>query len=108
MADPLPPQVSLRALREQRGLTLDELAQAIRAQGVSITTGGLNNAELGHRPPSELVLNAWLHALGTRRELVRTGPEVIEWVNAVRDEHCTCRAGLPRNRRARRTVRAAA
>lgn len=105
MAEPIPPQVSLRALRTHLGLTLDELATRISGLGVSITADGLSNAELGRKPTSEPVLLAWAKALGTDRSLIRTGPELIQLVNAVQAEAgCTCRAGLPRNRRMARTA----
>lgn len=80
MPNPLPPQVSLRALREWRGMTLEELAQSIREQGVEITVVGINNAELGHRNASEPVMLAWCRALGIKRHLVRQARELREWV----------------------------
>lgn len=96
----MPPQISLRAFRIYQNLTLADLAKLIRKQGVPITAAGLNNAELGRKPASEVLLQAWVKALLVDRRLVNTGPDLIEWVNAVQDEQgCTCGAGLPRNRR---------
>lgn len=80
----MPPQVSLRVFREYQGLTLKELAEAITEQGVSITADGLNNAELGRKPISEQLLVAWARALGTKRTHIRTGPELTEWMSAIR------------------------
>jgi transcriptional regulator with XRE-family HTH domain len=102
MADVMPPQVSLRALREHQGLTLDELAEMIREQGVSITRDGLNNCELGARPASEAVLVAWARALGTRRSLVKTGEEITDLASAM----VGCGCAPPRRRR--RMTRSAA
>lgn len=82
MAEPIPPQVSLRVFREHAGLTLDELVAAIAEQGVQVSRPGLNNAELGYRGVSETVLVAWARALGIKRAHVRTGPEIAEWVAA--------------------------
>jgi transcriptional regulator with XRE-family HTH domain len=82
MSNPIPPQVSLRALRELLGLTLEQVAAAIRDQGVEITATGLNNAELGHRIASEPVMVAWAHALGIRRYHVRNSRELREWMAA--------------------------
>lgn len=100
MAEHMPPQASIRVIREHMGLTLADVAARICEQGVPITGNGLNNAELGRRPVSEPVLNAWARALGIDRHHIHTGPELIRWVTAVQGEAgCTCRAGLPRHRR---------
>lgn len=101
----MPPQISLRSLREHQNLTLGEVAAAIRQQGVPITADGLSNAELGRKPASETLLAAWADALGTDRRHIRTGPQLVQWVNAVQAEAgCTCGAGLPRNRRMARSA----
>lgn len=84
MAEPIPPQVSLRVFRESAGLTIDELATAIADQGVQVSRPHLNNIELGHKPPSEAVLLAYARALGIKRTHIRTGTEIVEWVDAVR------------------------
>lgn len=100
MALPLPPHVTLRAFREWKGLTLEQVAAEIRHQGVDISTYGLNNIELGHKPASEAVLTALAKVLYVDRSRIRAGHELIQLVNAVQAENgCTCRAGLPRNRR---------
>lgn len=83
MANPIPPQVSLRALREWRGLTLQQLANEIRAQGVDISVTALNNAELGHRQASPRVLDAWARALGIRPMHVRQGRDLRQWVRDI-------------------------
>ncbi len=59
-----PPMVTIRAFREHAGLTLDELAARIRAQGYPISKPGLGNIETGKRGPSQDFLVAWSAALG--------------------------------------------
>lgn len=83
MPQPIPPQVSLRALREMRGLTLEQLAEEIREQGVQISAVGLNNAELGHRQASPAVVDAWARALGIKPMHVRQGRDLRDWVRAI-------------------------
>lgn len=82
MTNPIPPQVSLRALRKALGLTLEQLAEKIRDQDVEISAVGINNAELGHRRVSEPVKVAWAHALGIKPDLIRQGRELRELVTA--------------------------
>ncbi|MFG1659010.1 helix-turn-helix domain-containing protein [Micromonospora chersina] len=83
MPNPIPPQVSLRALREWRGLTLEQLADEIRAQGHNVSVTALNNAELGHRQASPLLLDAWARALGIRSTHIRQGRDLRQWVDAI-------------------------
>lgn len=82
MTSPIPPQVSLRALREAQGLTLAELADLIREQGVEISTDGLNNAELGHRGASEKLMLAWASALNVKRMHIRSSQQLRDWLTA--------------------------
>jgi transcriptional regulator with XRE-family HTH domain len=89
MSAPIPPQVSLRALREALGLTLEQTAEAIREQGVPITKIGLNNAELGHKNASEALVIAWARALGIKRIHVRQAPELRQWLAASQDQRET-------------------
>jgi transcriptional regulator with XRE-family HTH domain len=83
MATPIPPQVSLRALREWRGLTLEQLADEIRAQGLDVSVTALNNAELGHRQASPRFLDAWARALGIRTTHIRQGRDLRQWVRDI-------------------------
>lgn len=92
MSNPIPPQVSLRALREWRGLTLEQLADEIRAQGHDVSVTALNNAELGHRQASPRFLDAWARALGIRPSHIRQGRELRQWVNDI--ERSTAGADL--------------
>lgn len=82
MTDRIPPQVSLRALREALGLTLDQLAHGIRAQGVEITKFGLSNIEVGRKRASQQLITAWACALGIKPMHVRQGRELREWLDA--------------------------
>lgn len=82
MTSPIPPQVSLRALREARGLTLGQLAELITEQGHEVTADGLNNVELGRRQGSESLMLAWSRALGIKRIHVRQAAELREWLAA--------------------------
>lgn len=83
MAEPLPPQVSLRVFREHLGLTLEELAEEIREQGVPITRDGLNNVELGRRPGSDTLMLALARALKVKRLHIRQAKDIRQWVAAV-------------------------
>ncbi|MEV0214222.1 helix-turn-helix transcriptional regulator [Micromonospora sp. NPDC050695] len=84
MAEPLPPQVSLRIFREFVGLTLQQVAEAVREQGVPITADGLNNVELGRKPGSEALMLAVARALNIKRLHIRQAADICEWVDAVR------------------------
>lgn len=83
MPHSLPPQVSLRAFREWRGLTLDQLADGIRSQGVQISTMHVNNVELGHKQTTPVVLDAWARVLGINPLLIRTDRQVRQFIGAL-------------------------
>lgn len=82
MTSPIPPQVSLRALREALGLTIEQVAQRIRDQGVKLATDSLNNIELGHRKASTRVLLAYAKALSIEPHHIRQGHELRLWIAA--------------------------
>lgn len=86
MPQSIPPQVSLRALREWRGLTLEQLAADIRAQGVEISVIHINNVELGHKQARPQVMDAWARSLGIRPLHVRQGRELRQWLQAISTE----------------------
>lgn len=75
--------IRVRDLRLARGLTLQQLADRMSEQGVSITEAGLSNIEKGHKRASDRVLLAMAKALAveplnvwhgpTRAELARRG-----------------------------------
>lgn len=60
--------VTLRALREAHGLTLDQLAERIAEQGVTVDRASLANVELGKRRASRRLIGA--HARALRLESV--------------------------------------
>lgn len=80
---PIPPQVSLRALREMQGITLAKLAADIRSQGVEISAEHINNVELGHRQASGPVMDAWARSLGIRPLHIRQGRELRHWLQGI-------------------------
>lgn len=60
--------VTLRALREAHGLTLEQLAERIAEQGVTVDKASLANVELGNRKASRRLIGA--HARALRLESV--------------------------------------
>lgn len=58
------PQVRIRPVRVAAGLTLDQLAERISAQGVAVSGPHLSNVELGRQRASARLLRAWALALG--------------------------------------------
>jgi transcriptional regulator with XRE-family HTH domain len=87
MAEAIPPQISLRALREALGLTLDELAERIDRQGVPVTKFALSNVETGKRRASGRLMDAWATALGTTTMHVRQDRELRALVQATEVDH---------------------
>lgn len=55
--------VTLRALREAHGLTLEQLADRIVIEGGRTTKASLSNLEVGRRKPSTRLRAAWARAL---------------------------------------------
>lgn len=59
-----PPRVSIRAVREAYGLTIQQLIDRIAEQGVDVSDRGtISNIELGRKRPSDRLLIAWAKAL---------------------------------------------
>ncbi|MFI2663191.1 helix-turn-helix domain-containing protein [Micromonospora carbonacea] len=85
----IPPQVSLRAFREWRGLTLDQLADGIRAHGIDISTNHINNVELGYKQTTAVVMDAWARVLGINPGLIRCDREVRQYLGAVDEDRRT-------------------
>ncbi len=77
---PIPPQVSLRALREAQGIDSRQLAARIREQGVEVHPDTILNIELGHKRASDRLLLAWSRALGTKPHHIRQAEELAEWL----------------------------
>lgn len=82
----IPPQVSLRALREAVGLDSRGLAERIKEQGVEVHPDTLYNVELGHKRASERLLIAWARALGIKRLHIRQADELREWLETGQDD----------------------
>jgi len=76
--EPLGPMIRVRDLRLARGLTLQQLADRMAEQGVSITESGLSNIEKGHKRASDRVLLAMARALGVEPLNVWHGPTRAE------------------------------
>jgi transcriptional regulator with XRE-family HTH domain len=66
--------VRIRDLRLAHGLTLSDLAQRIREQGVDITESGISNVENARKRASDRLLTAWSKALGLHPLDVWPGP----------------------------------
>jgi len=78
---PLPPQVSLRALRQALGLNSRQLAERIAEQGVDVHPDTIINVELGRKRASDQLLRGWARALGIRDHMqIRQADELAEWL----------------------------
>lgn len=83
--DPIPPQVSLRALREAVGLDSRQLAERIKEQGIQVHPDTLLNVELGRKRASDRLLIAWARALGIKKVHIRQADELREWLESELD-----------------------
>lgn len=73
--EPLGPMVRLKDVRRAHTtLTLKQLAERIKEQGVPITEAGLSNVENGNKVASDRLLIAWSRALGLDPLMVWHGP----------------------------------
>lgn len=72
--EPLGPMIRIRDLRQAHGLTMQQLADRISEQGVSITEAGISNIETGSKKASDRLLTAWAKALGIAPLNVWQGP----------------------------------
>lgn len=67
--------VRLRDVRQAfTTLTLKQLAERIKEQGVPISEGGLSNVENGNKVASDRLLIAWAKALGLDPLAIWHGP----------------------------------
>lgn len=90
----------IRAWREKRGHTLDEMAGRLDALGVSITGASLSRIERGIQPYSQDILEAIAEALNVMpADLIENNPEIpeAEIIDLVRRLH-------PRQRRQAESV----
>lgn len=71
-----PAMVSLRSLREAKGLDSRQLAELIRKEGVRVHPDHLLNVELGHKRASAPLLAAWARALGIRPTEIHQAKEI--------------------------------
>lgn len=70
--------IRIRDMRLARGFTLQQLADRMGEQGVSITEAGLSNIEKGHKRASDRVLTAMAKALAVEPLNVWHGPTRTE------------------------------
>lgn len=70
----LGPMVRIKEVRKAHNLTLEQLADRIREQGVQITDAGLSNVENGNKVASDRLLTAWARALALDELQVWHGP----------------------------------
>lgn len=82
--EPVGPMVRLKDVRRAHTtLTLKQLAERIKEQGVPITEAGLSNVENGNKVASDRLLLAWAKALGLDPLMVSHGtlrPAIAEGI----------------------------
>ena len=61
---PIPAHVTLRALRDSRGLTSPALAARLKERGVTVDPDHILAVELGHRRAGNALRVAWADKLG--------------------------------------------
>jgi transcriptional regulator with XRE-family HTH domain len=88
----IPAHVTLRSLREARGLTAADLAARLLERGVSVATQHIYDVEVGRKNPGFDLRVAWADELGVGVRDFRTGGELRELVEAADAE---ARAGRP-------------
>jgi transcriptional regulator with XRE-family HTH domain len=71
---------NLRALREARGLSLEQVAEKMRAEGLTTTKFGLSNFETGKKRGSAVLVDAYSRALGISSTHIRQEAEVTQLV----------------------------
>lgn len=76
----IPALVTLRALRQARGLTAVALADLLRDRGVQVDPDHIYSVELGHKNPGLAVRKAWADELGISPRDIVIAPEVRELV----------------------------
>ena len=79
---PIPPHVSLRAIREMRGFTSPMLAERLEERGVKVDRNHILSVELGHKRGSNALIVAWADELGINPRDVRQEAELRELIAA--------------------------
>lgn len=78
----IPAHVTLRALREARGLTAAALAERLRERGVKVDPDHIYSVELGHKGIGLELRTAWAEELGIGPRDIRTGGELRDLITA--------------------------
>jgi hypothetical protein len=74
----IPAHVTLRALRQARGLTAGQLADLLRERGVTVDQDHIYSVELGHKRAGNPLRVAWAAELGVN-------PRDIAFADEIRD-----------------------
>jgi transcriptional regulator with XRE-family HTH domain len=82
----IPPQVTLRAIREAHGLTSVTLAAKIAERGVKVDPDSLLSVELGHKRASNALLVAWAGVLQINPRDIRQAAELRELVGEAEND----------------------
>ena len=82
----IPAQVTLRSIRQLRGLTCTALAERLEERGVKVDRNHILSVELGHKRGSNSLIVAWADELGINPRDVRQEAELRELLTeAVQD-----------------------
>ncbi len=81
----IPAHVTLRALRDSRGLTSPALAQRLKDRGVTVDPDHILAVELGHRRAGNALRVAWADELGINPRDIHMEAELREIVSASGD-----------------------
>lgn len=66
---------ALRVIRERSGLSVKELVEAVREEGIDVHEDHVRNIELGHKQPSPKLLGAIASALKVTRVALLASPD---------------------------------
>ena len=82
----IPAHVTLRALRDSRGLTSTALAARLKERGVKVDPDHILAVELGHRRAGNALRVAWADELGISPRDIHFEAELREIVTAASTE----------------------
>ena len=82
----IPAHVTLRALRDMRGLTSTSLAARLKERGVKVDPDHILAVELGHRRAGNALRVAWADELGISPRDIHFEAELREMVTAASAE----------------------